>query len=187
MRTRPRIHPTAFIAPGAVVVGDVTIGAESSVWYGCVLRGDRADIIVGERCNIQDGAILHENPNAPTRLGNDVSVGHGAVVHGATVGDRVLIGIHATVLNHAVVGEGSIVGAGAVVTEGTVIPPGSLVIGVPAKVLKEVDDRGRRLIRDTVARYVELSRRYLSADPADPCAWLATAPRLDADRDDSDV
>lgn len=187
MRTRPRVDPSVFIAPGAVVVGDVTIGAESSIWFGCVLRGDRAEITIGQRCNIQDGAIIHENPNSPTRIGCDVSVGHAAVVHGATIGDRVLVGIHATVMNHAVVGDDSIVGAGAVVTEGMVIPPGSLVLGVPARVVKPMDERGRRLIRDTVAKYVELSRRYLAADPADPCAWLATSSRLDADAEDSDV
>lgn len=187
MRTRPRFEPDVFIAPGAVIVGDVTIGAESSVWYGCVLRGDRAEIVIGERCNIQDGSIIHENPNSPTRIGCDVSVGHGAVVHGATIGDRVLIGIHATVMNHAIVGDDTIVGAGAVVTEGMIIPPGSLVVGIPARVLKPIDDHGRKLIKDTVAKYVELSRRYLKADPADPCAWLAEAARLDADLQDSEV
>ena len=162
LRARPRIDATAFVADGAVVVGDVTVGAESSIWFGCVVRGDRSPVTIGDRCNVQDGCIVHEDPEFPVVIGNDVSMGHGAVVHGATVEDEVLIGIRSTVLNGAVIGRGSIIGAGAVVTSGMQVPPGSLVLGIPGKVMRPVDDKGLALIQRTRTNYVRLSRQYLA-------------------------
>ena len=120
----PEVSGATFLAPGAVLIGAVTLGAGTSVWFGCVLRADSAPITVGRDVNIQDGAILHSDPGFPTVLGDRVTLGHGAIVHGATVEDDVLIGIRATVLNGALVGAGSLVAAGALVRPGTVIPPG---------------------------------------------------------------
>lgn len=153
-------HPTAFVAAGAVVVGDVTLGEDSSVWFNAVVRGDVEAIRIGRRTNVQDGAILHADEGLPCTLGDDVTIGHAAVVHGATVGDRVIVGIKSVVLNGARIGEDSVIGAGAVVTEGTEIPPGSLVMGVPAKVRGQVSDEHRERIRFAAAHYVENARRF---------------------------
>jgi len=159
------IHPTAWIAPGAVVTGQVYLAEETSVWYGCVLRGDIAPIQVGPRSNIQDGAIIHVDHAYPTVIGADVVVGHGAIIHGATVEDGCLIAIRATVLSGAVVGAGSIVGAGAVVTEGSVIPPRSLVLGIPGKVKRSLSDDEVQQIKALAGRYVIYSRGYMAASP----------------------
>lgn len=134
----PSVHPEAWVAPGAVLAGAVTVGAGSSVWYAAVLRADLDVVVLGERTNIQDGAVLHADPGFPLRLGDGVSVGHRAVLHGCTVGDDVLVGMGAVVLNGAVIGAGSLIAAGAVVLEGTQVPAGSLVAGVPAKVRREL-------------------------------------------------
>src|SRR5579859_5802485 len=139
----PLAHPeqiaaSAFIAPGAVVVGNVTIGPEASVWFGVVVRGDSEAVVIGPQCNVQDGSILHADPGQPCVLGARVSLGHGAIVHGARIEDDVLIGMRATVLNGALVGSGSVVAAGSVVTPGTVVPPQSMVMGLPAKVVRPV-------------------------------------------------
>ena len=142
--------------------GDVTIGAESSVWYGCVVRGDRSPVLVGARCNIQDGAIIHEAPEYSVRIGEDVSLGHGAIVHGATLGDRGLVGIRAVVLNGAMVGSDCIIGAGSVVTPGTQVPEGSVVMGIPGRVVRQARPDDLALIQRTAARYVQLSRQYLA-------------------------
>lgn len=153
----PDVAAARFLAPGAVVVGDVTLGRGTSVWYACVLRADSASITVGEDVNIQDGCVLHADPDFPTVLGDRVSLGHGAVVHGATVEDDVLIGMRATVLNGATIGAGSLVAAGAVVRPGTVVPRGSLVAGVPAEVRRHVSDAERAVILRTPAVYGELA------------------------------
>ena len=121
------IDASVFVAPGAVITGRVTLGRESSVWFGCVLRGDINEITIGAQCNIQDGCILHVDGDKPLRMGDRVSLGHGAIVHGASIEDDVLIGMRAVVMNGARVGAGSIIGVGAVVTEGTQIPAGSIV------------------------------------------------------------
>ncbi len=163
LETHHNIDPTVFIAENATVIGDVTMGAESSVWYGCVLRGDRAPITIGQRTNIQDGAIVHEDAEFPVRIGNDVSLGHGAIVHGAIIEDNVLVGIRAVVLNGARVGKNSIIGAGAVVTPGMVVPPGSVVMGIPGKVLRPVDEEGLALIKRTANNYVRYAKEYLAA------------------------
>ena len=143
------LHPTAFIAPGAVVLGDVTLGAHASVWYACVLRGDMAPIVVGESSNVQDGTIVHVDEGKPARIGARVGIGHRAIIHGCTIEHDCLIGMGSVLLNDVVVGTGSVVAAGAVVPEGVVIPPGSLVMGVPARVVRPVDETLRARIRGT--------------------------------------
>ena len=121
------------MAPTATVIGDVLLGAETGIWFGAVLRGDRDRIEIGAGSNVQDNAVVHTSRGFPARIGKEVSVGHGAILHGCTIGDRVLVGMGAIVMNGAVVGEDSIIAAGAVVTEGSAIPPGSVVMGVPGR------------------------------------------------------
>ena len=157
------IHRSVFVAPGAVITGQVTLGPESSVWFGCVLRGDVNTITIGAQCNIQDGCILHVDSDKPLRLGDRVSLGHGAIVHGCTVEDDVLIGIRATVLSGAVIGRGTLIGAGALVPEGMVAPPQSLVLGLPAKIVGEVSSDQAAMIRRIAQSYVKTSRAYLAA------------------------
>jgi len=154
------IHPTAFIAPGAVVLGDVTLGARASVWYGAVLRGDTAGIVVGEATNLQDGTMVHVDEGKPTRIGARVGVGHRAILHGCTVEDDCLIGMGSILLNDVHIGTGSVVAAGAVLPEGTRVPPGSLVVGVPARVTRAVDDALRQRIRQTWEHYVAEAERH---------------------------
>jgi len=135
---QPTIHPTAFIAKGAVVVGDVHLEEESSVWYTAVLRGDINQIKIGKRSNIQDGCVIHLENDSPCIVGDDVTVGHRAILHGCTVEDAALIGMGAIVLNGAIIKKGAIVAAGAVVKEGMIVPENTLVAGVPAKIIKQV-------------------------------------------------
>ena len=148
--TSPTIHPTAFVHAGAHVIGDVTLGARVSVWPTAVLRGDTAAISIGEDSNVQDGTIVHVDAGVPCTIGARVAIGHRAIVHGATVQDDCLIGMGAILLNRVVVGSGSIVGAGAVCREGMEIPPNSLVVGVPAKVIRETTAEERQRIAKTV-------------------------------------
>jgi carbonic anhydrase/acetyltransferase-like protein (isoleucine patch superfamily) len=155
------LHPTVFVAPGATVVGEVTLGERSSVWFGTVLRGDTAPITVGARTNLQDLTLVHCDADAPVVVGDRVTVGHRAILHGCTVGDDCLIGMGAIVLSKAVIGPGALVGAGALVTEGQVIPPGSLALGAPARVLGPVRDPHRAAIADGTKHYVELAEAYL--------------------------
>jgi carbonic anhydrase/acetyltransferase-like protein (isoleucine patch superfamily) len=155
-----QVHPSAFIAEGAVVVGDVTIGEDSSVWFNVVMRGDVDAIRIGDRTNVQDGTVLHADEGLPCEIGNDVTIGHNAIVHGCTIEDNVLIGMGSVVMNGAVIGSGSIVGVGAVVTEGTIVPPKSLVLGLPAKVIREVSEKDVERIKHAAAHYVENARRY---------------------------
>lgn len=154
---RPRIHRSAWIAPGATIIGDVSIGPGASVYPGCVLRGDGGPISIGARSNVQDNSVMHADPDAPVRIGREVTVGHMALVHGARIHDSVLIGMHATVLNHAVVESRSIIAAGAVVLENRVIPAGSLAAGVPARVVREDMDLPADFFSRRAERYVELS------------------------------
>ena len=158
-----QIHPTAFIAPGAVVVGDVTVGPQASLWFGVVVRGDTEAVSIGAQSNVQDGCILHADPGQPCRVGARVSLGHGAIVHGAQIEDDVLIGMRATVLNGARIGSGSVVAAGAVVPPGTVVPPQSLVMGLPGKVVRQVTQHDREMVLSTAQHYVESSRVYQQA------------------------
>ncbi|MCU7825527.1 gamma carbonic anhydrase family protein [Kitasatospora sp. DSM 101779] len=153
----PAVDPSAFVAPNAVVVGAVTVAARAGIWYGAVLRGDAETITVGADTNIQDNCTLHADPGFPLRLGERISVGHNAVLHGCTVEDDVLVGMGATVLNGARIGAGSLIAAGAVVTQGSEVPPGSLVAGVPATVRRPLTDEERAGIRANAEGYLLLA------------------------------
>jgi len=156
----PTIHPTSFVAPTAVVIGSVTLGADSSVWYQAVLRADLAPIDVGAETNIQDGTIVHVDTGIPCTVGRRVGVGHRVILHGCVVEDECLIGMGAVVLNRVRIGTGSVVAAGAVIPEGMVIPPRSLVMGVPGRIVRQVDAELSQRIAATWARYVELARDH---------------------------
>ena len=151
----PKIDDEAFVAPTAVVVGAVTMGPRSSIWYGAVARADAEVIEIGEGSNIQDGCTLHSDPGFPLVVGRGVTVGHRVVLHGARIDDDVLVGMGSVVMNGAHIGSGSIVAAGAVVTQGTQVPPGSLVAGVPAKVIRQSTDDDLLHIRGNAASYTE--------------------------------
>ena len=151
----PEVAPSAWVAPGAYVIGDVHLGEESSVWYGAVLRGDTEPIRVGARTNIQDGCVLHADPGYPATVGDDCVVGHNAIVHGCEIESGCLVGMGATILNGAKVGEGSIVAAGAVVPEGKEFPPRSLIVGIPAKRVKDLSEEQTADIARGVREYVE--------------------------------
>ncbi|MDA1080668.1 MAG: gamma carbonic anhydrase family protein [Gemmatimonadetes bacterium] len=154
------IHPTAFIHPSAVVLGNVSLGASASIWPCAVLRGDTDRIEVGDESNVQDGAVIHCDDGVPCIIGKRVTIGHRAVVHGAIVEDGALIGIGAIVLNNARIGAGSLIGAGAVVAEGVVIPPHSLVLGVPGKVKGPLTDEQRARVAHGYEAYVALAARH---------------------------
>ncbi len=158
---KPSIHPSVRAAEDAVVLGDVTLERDVTLWYHCTLRGDVDAIAVGAGSNIQDGCVVHCGVGHPTRIGRDVVVGHNAIVHGCTIEDGCLIGMGATVLDGAVVGAGSLVGAGALVTGGKIIPPGSLVMGVPGKVVRSLTERERQEILEDAADYVKAGREEL--------------------------
>lgn len=158
---RPDIDPSAFIASSADLIGAVTVGEEASIWYGAVLRADIEQIVIGPRSNIQDGSVIHLECNQGTRVGEYVTVGHKAILHACTIEDEVLVGMGAIVMDGATIGARSIVGAGALVTMGTQVPPGSLVIGSPAKVVRQLDLEKQRSIKSWADNYVELSRRYI--------------------------
>jgi carbonic anhydrase/acetyltransferase-like protein (isoleucine patch superfamily) len=157
----PRIDPSAWLAPGCVVVGDVEVGADCSIWYGVVVRGDVHHIRIGPRSNIQDQSVVHVTMDRfPTLIGAEVTVGHRAVVHGCRVGDGALIGIGAIVLDGAEVGAEALVGAGAVVTPGSVIPARSLALGTPAKAVRTLEEEELKLQRERTLTYVETARRH---------------------------
>lgn len=157
---RPTIPPSAWIADTATVRGDVTLGEDTSVWFAAVLRGDEAPITVGDRTNIQDGAVLHVSAGFPCIVGREVTIGHGAVVHGCTVEDGALIGIRATVLDGAVIGRGAVVGAGAVVPPGMHVPPGMLALGVPAKIVGPLSEAQHSAGRRAVGNYLARKEAY---------------------------
>ncbi|MDX3532157.1 gamma carbonic anhydrase family protein [Streptomyces sp. ID05-39B] len=156
----PKVDEGAFVAPTASVIGDVTLAAGASVWYGAVLRGDVERISVGAQSNIQDNCTLHADPGFPVTVGERVSVGHNAVVHGASVGDDCLIGMGATVLNGAVIGAGSLVAAQALVPQGMEVPPGSLVAGVPAKIRRELTEEERQGVTLNGTLYADLAKAH---------------------------
>ncbi len=158
------IDPTAYIAHGAIVLGDVRIGRDSSVWYNSVLRGDTDRITIGEATNIQDLSMIHADPGVPCLVGNRVTVGHRVILHGCTIEDDCLIGMGSIVLNGAQIGRGSLIGAGALVLEGTVVPPDSLVLGFPAKVVRQVDETIRAKVEYAWTHYVEKARRHQAGD-----------------------
>ncbi len=155
-----KIHPTVFIAETATVIGDVTIGKESSVWFSAVLRGDGAPITIDEGTNVQDNAVIHVDQGGPTNIGKHVTIGHGAIVHAAEVEDEVLIGMGAVILSRAKIGSHSIIAAGSVVPEGMQVPPRSLVMGVPGKVVRHVTDEEIERIRNATRNYIERARNY---------------------------
>lgn len=156
----PDVAPDAWVAPGATVVGAVRLGAKASVWYGAVLRADRERIDIGPGCNIQDGCVVHADPGFPVSLGAGVSVGHRAVVHGAQVGDHVLVGMGAIIMNGVRIGPDCLVAAGALLPEGTEIHAGSLVVGAPGQVRRELDDEELQRVRRIAATYEEQARRH---------------------------
>lgn len=159
--TTPRVHPTAYVQASAQVIADVALGADTSVWFHAVLRGDVFPIRVGARTNIQDNATVHVTTGRhPTRIGDDVTVGHNAVLHGCTIGDRCLIGIGAIVLDRCQVGDDCLIGAGALLVPGTVIPPGHLALGAPATVVRPLRDAERAHILQSARGYVATAARY---------------------------
>ena len=165
---RLRLHPTAFIAPGATVVGDVEIGARASVWFSTVVRGDTAAIRIGAGSNVQDNATVHVDEGQPAWIGARVTVGPRAVIHGCVIEDDCLIGMGAIVLSGARVGSGSLVGAGALIREGQAIPPGSLVVGAPARLIGPTSEAHRESIRHGAEHYAALARSYLDRGFARP-------------------
>jgi carbonic anhydrase/acetyltransferase-like protein (isoleucine patch superfamily) len=166
------IASTAFVARNATILGDVTIGEASSVLFGAVLRGDSAPLKIGSQTNVQDLCVLHADPGYPLIIGNRVTIGHSAVVHGAVIEDEVLIGIRAIVLNGAKIGKHSIIGAGALVPENKSIPPRSLVMGVPGKIVREITDEDIARIQHASSHYADLNPQYLQSQ------WSITSGSL---------
>lgn len=156
----PRIAPTAFVAPGAVIIGDVEVGDEASVWFNCTVRGDIAPVQIGARSNVQDNSVLHVNADAPCLVAQGVTIGHGAIVHGTTIGDNVMIGMGATVLSYTTIGAGAVVAAGSLVPERMVVEPGAVVMGVPAKVRSSLNEAQQEELRQIPGRYVGVSATY---------------------------
>ncbi|MDQ0338192.1 carbonic anhydrase/acetyltransferase-like protein (isoleucine patch superfamily) [Caldalkalibacillus uzonensis] len=156
----PQLHPSAYIAPGAKLIGDITVGEDSTIWFNAVLRGDNAPIIIGKGSNIQDGTIVHVDPGYPVKVGDNVTVGHNVILHGCTVEDGALIGMGATILNGAVIGKGALIAAGAVVPEGKVIEPGMLVAGVPAKPLRKLSEENMKRVQEGASHYIERGKLY---------------------------
>ncbi len=157
----PRIDAdVAFIAPDAVLVGDVVIGPEAGIWFGVVARGDIETITIGARTNVQENCVLHTDKGFPLVIGDNVTIGHAAIIHGCTIGDNSLIGMGATVLNGAKIGRNCLIGANALVTEGKVIPDNSLVMGAPAKVVRDIDAEGVAALAASADRYVKNARRF---------------------------
>lgn len=158
-----QVHDSVFIAPGAVVVGDVTLAQDANVWFNAVLRADTEALRIGARTNIQDGAILHADPGYPTIIGRDCTIGHGAIVHGAQIGDNTLIGMGAILLNGVSVGENCIVGAGALLTQGKSYPAGTLILGSPAKIIRDLQPEEIEANRHAAAEYVAKGRAFKQA------------------------
>jgi carbonic anhydrase/acetyltransferase-like protein (isoleucine patch superfamily) len=159
----PRLAPGAWVADSATVIGRVSLGADANVWYGAVLRGDNEWITLGERTNVQDGSVLHTDMGSPLTLGDDVTVGHLAMLHGCTVGENSLVGIQAVVMNGAVIGRNSIVGAGSLVTEGKQFPDNSLIMGSPAKLVRELSPETFAMMKASAAHYVHNAQRHRGA------------------------
>jgi gamma-carbonic anhydrase len=161
----PRLADGVYIAPSAEVIGDVTIGFNSSIWFLCTVRGDIDSIRIGDETNIQDNSVLHVTGGRfPLTIGSRVTMGHGVIAHGCTIGDRCLIGMGAVILDGAVIGDDSIVAAGALVPEGMIVPPGTLVAGIPAKIKRETTEAERERIAEGWRHYVELKDVYLAAE-----------------------
>ncbi|MEZ5739250.1 MAG: gamma carbonic anhydrase family protein [Burkholderiaceae bacterium] len=168
----PDIAPTAWIAPGANVIGQAVMGEHASVWFGVTVRADNAPIRIGARSNIQENSVLHVDPGHPIEIGENVTVGHQAMLHGCTIGHNSLIGIQSVIMNGAVIGENSLVGAGALVTEGKQIPPGSLVLGSPAKVVRALTEDEISRLRRSAQSYVDRAAQYRR-----PAASVVSGPQ----------
>ena len=165
MPRRGLMHLTlkgAMIAEGAIVTGEVNLGLDVSVWFGCVLRGDDAAITIGDRTNVQDGTIIHCDTGAPQIIGQECTIGHRAVLHGVSIGDGVLIGMSATVLGGAIIGSGAVVAAGSLVKENFKVPSNMLVAGVPARIIREVSPSEREFMSYSIPHYVEAAKSYLA-------------------------
>lgn len=160
MSSNTRKNEALFIAENATVTGDVSLGKDTGIWFGAVIRADNEKITIGDGSNVQDNCVVHVSAGHPANIGKNVSIGHGAIIHGCTVKDRVLVGMGSIILNGAEIGEDSIIGAGAVVPENKIIPPGSVVMGVPGKVVKEVSEDQKAHIMKNSQIYIELARRY---------------------------
>lgn len=158
---KPKIHKTAFIADTAEIIGEVSIGERCSIWYNAVLRGDNSPVKIGKETNIQENCSFHGGKNHPTTVGNHVTVGHNAVVHGCTIEDECMIGMGAIILNGAKVGKESLIAAGAVVKENAIIPTRSLVAGVPGKIVRKLTDKDIKRIKENTDEYLELMKLYL--------------------------
>ena len=157
----PEIADDAFVAPGAVLVGHVTVGAQSSIWFNTVIRGDIAPISIGDRTSVQDNTVVHVNTDAPTVIGNDVTVGHSAMVHGTTIHDGALIGMGSLVLSYSVVGAGAVIAAGALIPERFEVPPGAIMVGMPAKQRDALSEEQAERLSGIPGRYVRVSRQYI--------------------------
>ena len=158
----PAVHESVFVAPGANVIGSVVLSENTSVWFGATIRGDNDTISIGRNSNVQEGAVLHTDPGIPLTVGENVTIGHQAMLHGCTIGDGSLIGIQAVILNGAVIGKGCLVGAGAVITEGKVFPDRSLIIGAPARVARVLSDEDVEKLLKSADTYVERRARFLA-------------------------
>lgn len=156
----PQVHESAYTAPGAQLIGNIVLKKDTSVWFNAVLRGDNEEITVSEHSNVQDGAVVHVDEGFPVYIGQNVTIGHNAIIHGCTLEDDVLIGMGATVLNGAVIGKGALVAAGALVPEGKVVEPGTLVAGVPAKEIRKLSEDHIERTKDGAKHYVENGRLY---------------------------
>ena len=156
----PQLGPGAWAAPSADLIGDVRLSERASVWFGAVIRADNTAIIIGEDSNVQDGAVCHSDEGVPCTIGARVTIGHQAILHGCTIADDCLIGMGARILNHAVIASECIVGAGALVTEGKTYPAGSLIVGSPARVVRQLSDAERQLLRASAAHYAEKAAHY---------------------------
>jgi len=157
---QPKVSATAYVAPGAAVIGRVSLGERVSVWFNAVLRGDNDDILIGDGSNVQDGCVLHVDEGFPIHVGRDCTIGHKVMLHGCHVGDESLIGMNAVVLNGAKIGKRCLIGANALVTEGTVVPDGSLVLGSPAKVIKPLDEEAMTMMAAGAKHYQEKIQAY---------------------------
>lgn len=156
----PEVADSAYIAPGAHVIGHVMIGAKASVWFNAVIRGDLAPITIGNGTNIQDNTTVHVDYGMPTSIGSNCVIGHNCIIHGCTIGDNVLVGMGSTILNGAQIGEGSLIGAGSLVTEGKVFPPNSVIMGRPAKIVREVGEKERAMIKQGPQNYMQNALLY---------------------------
>ncbi|MBN1431477.1 MAG: gamma carbonic anhydrase family protein [Methanomicrobiaceae archaeon] len=160
MSSNTRKNDALFIAENATVIGDVSLGKDTGIWFGAVVRGDNERITIGEGSNVQDNCVVHVSAGHPINIGDYVSIGHGAIVHGCTIKDRVLVGMGSIILNGAEIGEDTIIGAGAVVPENKIIPPGSVVMGIPGKVVKDISEDQKAHILKNSKVYIELAGRY---------------------------